>query len=248
MDVNARQLEQLTGKRTLNLATLSYVRLDDHLRLLRNYITNNPSAQTVVLLMHPESLRLASRPSYFHDVLDSYFAQRDDGVPAESRILRLLNVYSFRNRLLTRALPVPLPSEYGQYYGFNLNLWDHLTEHNGSALDPHIYPKTPPSGNPEYRLAPQLEAVSRLFRPPANTRLIVGITPSPADYVYRNHSETCRAMLATWSQWLSADPSLTNLPFVLPPTHFATTTHLNGRGVSEYTQLLADQLTALDAR
>lgn len=244
MDVNARQLSELTGKRVLNLGTLSHVELNAHAYLLRAGLDSN-ATQTIVVLMHPESLRLAARAAYFSGVIYSYFKGTSFS-PNQSVLLRTLGIYEVRDRVLPRALPIPLAGEYGQYYGFNQNLWNHLTQNNGSALDPHTYPATTPAGNPEYRLAAQLESASKDFssRLPPNTRLIVGITPSPSDYVYRNHSENCRAMLATWSQWLNAEVTLTNLPFILPPTHFATTTHLNALGVSEYTRLLAEQLTA----
>ena len=244
MDVNARQLSQLTGKRVLNLGTLSHVTLQMHQFLLNQSLRSNTQSKTVALLMHPESLRLASRAAYFDGIIRGYFKGRDswDG---DTTFLRATGADIFRHRLLTRALPIPLAGEYGQHFGFNKNLWDHLTENNGSALDPHTYPATTPPGNPEYRLAPQLESPSTNFLSllPPNIRLLVGITPSPSDYAYRNHSENCRAMLETWSQWLNAHNALTNLPFVLPPTHFATTTHLNARGVSEYTALLAQSLS-----
>lgn len=243
MDVNARELGRLTGKRVLNLGTLSHVTLRTHAYLLNQAVRSNAQPKTVILLMHPESLRLAHREPYFDETIRAYFNGRDsrDG---NLTFLRAAGADTFRSRLLTRALPIPLSGEFAEQYGFNQNLWNHLTENNGSALDPHTYPKATPSGNPEYRLAVQLESHSRDFgaQMPAKSRLIVGITPSPSDYVLRNHTETCRAMLATWSQWLATDAALTNLLFVLPPTHFATTTHLSSSGVSVYTQLLADSL------
>jgi hypothetical protein len=246
MDVNARQLEQLTGKRVLNLGTLSHVSLLTQEYLLQQSLRTNTEQKTIVLLMHPESLRLASRAPYFDGVIRAYLKEVGswDG---DLTFLRATGADAFRHCLLTRAIPIPLAGAYGQHYGFNQNLWNHLTEHNGSALDPHTYQTNRPSGNPEYRLAPQLESRSRDFRTnfPPNTRLLVGITPSPFDYVYRNHSQNCREMLATWSEWLKADASLTDLPFILPPTDFATTTHLNARGVSEYTRLIAGQLAVL---
>ena len=243
MDVNARQLEQLVGKPVLNLATLSYVTLDDHARLLRNYFSTNSSVKTVVLLMHPESLRLASRNSYFSEVLNAYLSGRDH-FANEPKVLQFAGASIFRSRILTHGLPVPLPGAYGRHYGFNQNLWNYLTAHNGSALDPHTYATTAPSGNPEYRLAPQLEPASARFRSalPAGVRLIVGITPSPADYVLRNHAANTRVMLDTWSQWLEAETVLNTVPTILPREHFATPTHLNVAGVSKYTESLANAL------
>jgi hypothetical protein len=195
--------------------------------------------------MHPESLRMPSREPYFDRVISTHLKGGSDSVGGDMKLLRVVGADAFRNRLLTRALPIPLTGEYAEHYGFNLNLWEYLDQNNGSALDPHTYPATTPSGNPEYRLAPQLEAAAKLVAADlhlSRTRLVVGITPSPDDYVFRNHAETCRAMLATWAQSLNADASLNALPFILPRTHFASTTHLNQRGVTEYTALLAKAL------
>jgi hypothetical protein len=248
MDVSALKLERVLGptNRVLNLGSLSYLNLASQAVLLRNYIQANPtSVKMIVLLMHPESLRLGSRDAYFADVLNSYLAGQDHRA-SNARFSWWSGSGDFKARVLSRILPAPLPGAYGFYYGFSWNLWKRLSAHNGSAIDPRTYQRQSGSGSAEYRLARTLEQDSQLFRSeiPARTRLVVGITPSPESHLLPGHKETCAQMLQQWSQWLGASGTL-SLPCSLEDLFFASTTHLNTKGIEIYTDLLAQDLRPL---
>ena len=244
IDVAARQLTEQIKTPVLNLGTLSYLGLESHAALLRQYFAANPGrANTVVLLMHPEALRLVA-PGEYHTKLLSSFLRREDFVPRSNlrdRVSYWVGFEFFRNRLLTRALPVPLGGAYGRRYGFSSDLEAYLTAHRGSASDPEPRKFR---GNPEYRLAPQFEKASRAFRDaiPPTVRLIVGITPIPATYAPRDYAPIRKQILTQWQQWLAPATILANLPATLPDHFFTKTTHLSEEGAREYTTHLADAL------
>jgi hypothetical protein len=247
MDVNAARLGELLGRRALNLSSLSYLSLPAHGRLLREYATANPGQlRTVVLLLHPGTLRLQAQPADYDELLASYLAGRDSFQTAtrQGQLNRWLGLEVFRGRLLSRCLPFPLPGQYGLAYGFTTDLWRRLDERQGSATDPHRLDLLSARGSAEYRLAGQFEGQSRQFRNyvPPGVKLVVGLTPVPESFAQQNHAQTCRLMLEQLAGWLGADAALTNLPATLPDELFATVTHLNDRGGERFTELLAKEL------
>ncbi|MBI5388031.1 MAG: hypothetical protein HZA90_25485 [Verrucomicrobia bacterium] len=241
MDISAKQLSALLGCRVLNLGTHSYLDLLAYAQLLREHVAAHPRPpRAVVLLLHPEALRRVT-PETYHSALFQSLLRGEDlpplGGPRE-RIRQLLGLEAFRNRCLSRWLPAPLPGAYGRTYGFSRDLEKFLMRNQGSVLDPE---PAPLRGNSEYRLAPQIEAPSRLFRAavPAGTMLVVGITPVPAEFAGRAYPGVHGPMLHQWSQWLQADAALVELPCTLPDRHFARVAHLNQDGVRLYTEALA---------
>jgi hypothetical protein len=244
MDAQADQLGADLGKTTLNLGTLSYLDLTAYALLLRDYSAHHPSPKTVVLLMHPEALRLSGGNDYFREVLQAWRARTDLCDPRSSKPVCWLGADIIKGRVLSRLIPSPLPASYGRDYGFNWDLWNFISQHDGSAFDPHHFDVATTHGNPEYRLAKSLKEKSRAFRKslPAGTRLLVVITPSPRGYVLPGHDQQCEKMLQEWSAWLGANGALKSLPFSMPDDLFASTTHLNERGAKEFTELLAAAL------
>jgi hypothetical protein len=244
MDVCARTLSRAFGQPTLNLGTLSYVDLDTQALLLRSYLHANPGqVHTVVLLLHPETMRLAPVDSWQSRALRAMLEDRDywPGDSAFDRLACVLGLDRFHNRLLARWLPRPLPGAWGRRYGFTTQLHRYLTAHRGSAVDPETKPA---SGRPEYRLAPELRPAAGQFRQamPGQTRLLAGITPLPEDFAGVGYPQRYQSMLADWGAWLQADAVLTNLPATLPDHWFAQKTHLNQAGQRAYTHMLAAAL------
>ena len=240
IDVSATQLGEAIGDPVLNLGTLSYLDLNAHTILLKRFVSANPGQlEAVVLLLHPDALRRHSPETYHVAVLDQFLAGKDQITKRNASYW--LGLEFFRGRVLSRLLPAPLPKAYGRRYGFSSDLEAHLNRERGSAVDPD--PKDF-QGNPEYRLAPQLEIRSRALKAvvPTGAKLLVGITPVPAGFAPPNYAELHRELLSRWSQWLSAD-ALADLPPTLPDELFAKTTHLNERGAAEYTALLARTLS-----
>lgn len=254
MDVDASVLGRHLGRPTLNLGTLSYLDLDAASLFLRAQIAANPGrARTVVVLLHPESLRRVGPHPGVVNLLDGLWTGRDvetdDGIAV--MLAQGLGLQPLKGRVLSRLLPTPLPGAYGQRYGFSTDLERYLREHRGSALDPEevATPGAPGdsrkfSGSAEYRLAAQQESPSRNFGAavPDGAQLFAGVTPIPAGFAGPHYAEVHRRMLERWSGWLGAKAALWTLPATLPDAHFTSVAHLNREGVDVFTERLAEAL------
>lgn len=256
MDVSARRLEELLGRQAgvLNLGTLSYLDLQDYSQLLRRHVETNPGRlKTVVLLMHPEALR-RSQPNPLHvELLRDALAGRDScrTDTLRNRMACLAGLEIFRGRMFSRVIPSPLPGKFGARYGFASELWDYLSAHNGSAIDPASLTPAGRRIDTDYRLSERLRESSRAFRAavPQGVHLVVGITPCAESFVAAGHRQTVSRMLTDWSGWLQADARLDAFPAVLPDDQFArpagtdsNPVHLNERGNEAYTRRFAEIL------
>ena len=208
MDVSVVVLSARIEEPVRNLSTLSYVDLPTHARLLREFaVTNSGRLQEVVLLLHPETLRLRD-PSSYHSRQVVDFLEGRDAAPGPGMGTRLslwLGGERLRGRWLSRWLPVPLPGEYGRFYGFTTDLERYLEAHGGSAVDPHTFDRQKAQGTAEYRIARRFEVESRTFRARMpSARLYVGLTPAPQSFVGSDHAAAMARLLAQWSAWLRA--------------------------------------------
>ena len=243
MNVSTRQLSTELGRRVLNLGTFSFLDVNAHASMLRQYTKANPGRlRTVVLLMHAESLRRLSAEPYYVEALTNFWAGQDHFTTetVSGQINRALGMDVFKGRLLSRVLPLPLGGAYGRRYGFTRDLEFSLNTESGSAIDPDPQPLT---GSAEYRLAPTLEKASRNFRSavPPGVELLVGITPAPERFASARYPAQQTIMLRQWADWLGA-AALTNLPPTLPDNSFVRTTHLNATVIPAYTTALANEL------
>ncbi len=240
MNVSARRLSTQLGRSAINLGTFSFLDLNAHATLLREFTRANPGQpRVIVLLMHPEALRRVGSEGYYDNALSSFLAGNDlRPATGKGQVSWLLGVDIAKGRLLSRALPLPLVGAYGHIYGFNRNLEDTMAAESGSIVDPE--PKAF-GGSVEYRLAPTLERASRAFRAavPPSTRLLVGITPVPASFAGPGYQTKHAERLSQWGQWLKADEGLDRLPATLPDDSFVRTTHLTGSAAAAYTDQLA---------
>lgn len=244
MGVVARDLEAAWGEPVLNLATLSYVDLATTGRLLAECArASTASVETVVLLAHPDTLRLQGDSPYHNAQIQAFLAGQDP--PAGQGIAARIAVWTgaeiWRNRVLGRWMPFVLPGEFGRYYGFTRHLDRFLAANAGSAVDPHHFEPDTAHGSAEYRLARRFEADSGRLRAalPTGVRLWVGLTPVPASFAGPDYPAVADRIRAQWAGWLRADRVLTNLPLVLPDGEFASVTHLNDGGRRRFTARLA---------
>ena len=244
MDLSAVKLRQHLGDRhrPLNLGTFMYLGLGGYASMLTRYNDVNPGrVHAVVLLVHPEMLRGIEPVASYLVLLSDLYAGTDPAEPStvHGQLCGLLGLNVFQSRFLARC-PLPLPGQFGRFYGFNLDLYDYMERARGSAVDPHQYVPASGEGDAEYRLSPALESACLAFRAsvPSGARLLVGLTPIPQSFAAPNYPGKARQLLLQFGQWLQAD-CLTNLPPVLPDPLFASTTHLNRQGSDTYTELLA---------
>jgi hypothetical protein len=247
MNVSARQLAHDFGRPVLNLATLSFVSLSDHARLLARFEqTNGSSPRIVILLLNPEALRRAGPSASHVAFLQARLAGLTEPAPTNvvQWVSRAVGLDRLHGSVLNRILPAPLPGEFATAYGFTSDLWQTLSRNGGSLADPNRFDPTTAKGSPDYRLARSLEVESREFRSrlPAGAQLWVGITPLPESFAGPAHADTVRELLATWQSWLGADRVLDGLPATMPDALFASLTHLNAAGAEQFTAHLASQL------
>src|SRR5262249_25407351 len=185
------------------------------------------------VLQHPDMLRGAeAMPEYLLFLSDFYAgADYNDSASVHGQLCGLFGLQIFQDRFFSR-LPLPLPKEYGRYYGFNLDLYAYMDHHGGSATDPHQYTAAEGQRAGEYRLASKLEPGFQALRAaiPSGARVVVGQTPLPESFVPRDFGPKYQAMMRQWGEWIKADALLTNVPPSLPDKFFATTTHLNESG------------------
>jgi hypothetical protein len=250
MDVNARQLSNELGARTLNLGTLSFLDLAQYAALVRQYVAANPDRlRAVVLMMNPEALRRVGAENYYAGVLNSFWAGEDFCRTAtlEDRLACWLGLELFRGRILSRTLPIPLGGAFGRRYGFSRDLERFMNRENGSVIDP-VFEEL--HGPTEDRLSPTLKLASQQFRAavPRTAKLLVGITPIPSRSAGTNYAEANRDMLQQWAGWLQADGVLDKLPMTQPDERFARPAHLNERAVPVYTTEVANSLRAFVSR
>ena len=250
MNVAAVELQEMLGpdERVVNLGTLSYLDLEAMGLLVSNYARASPGTlRRVVLLMHPEALRLGHPEAYFGEILRRAWSGEQRRMAGTPPLVWWSGGQALRARVISRSVPSALPGAWGQFYGFSRELGEHLEANRGSAVDPREYQRGESSGSAEYRLAGGLEEASRHFRRfvPEGVELVAGITPGPEGFVLPNHAEVCEQMLRTWSDWLEADAMLQGLPCSLRDDWFASTTHLNEAGRLIYTRMLARELSDL---
>lgn len=246
MNVSASQLGGSLARPVLNLGTFSFLDVNSHTAMLREYSRANPGRlRAVVLLMHAETLRRLGAEAFYADALENFWNGRDHTASEswDGQLNKTLGVDIFKGRLLARALPLPLGGAYGRRYGFTADLERHLSLHRGSIIDPDPRPLT---GSPEYRLARTLEQASLNFREtvPGGAQLFVGITPAPERFAGAEYPALRDAMLAQWSGWIDG-VALTNLPATMPDGNFVRTTHLTEPAISNYTAALSAALSSL---
>lgn len=248
MDVSARELaERLGVPAVLNLGTMGYADLAVYAPMLGAYEEANPGRlRTVVVLVHPYSLRMGRATDYYLRLVEAVYAGRDGPAAgtAADRVERALGVTAFRARVLSRRVPAPLPGAYGRMYGFTTDLWRYLDAADGSAMDPHVLDVEGAERYAEFRLSPHWAAAAEQFREalPDGLRVLTGFTPLPEELAPEGFARMRDRLLLQWAEVLGADDILPGLPATLPGSLFAGATHLNARGVRMYTGLAADEL------
>jgi hypothetical protein len=223
-----------------------YVGFDGYAAMLSRYFAANPGrARTVVVFVHPEMLRSGPPSSAYIQFLSDFY-NGTDLVEAASAVDQLRGVFGlaiFQDRILS-LLPLPLPKEYGRFYGFNLDLYRFMDEHAGSAVDPHQYVPGPGQGNAEYRLALTQESSWMALRAavPHGAKLVLGLAPIPQSFAPPDYPARWQRFLNQWAERIQPNAVLTNLPPVMPDSDFANTTHLTATGAAHYTDLVLPAL------
>jgi len=245
MDVSGRRLQEIYAGRHsfINLGSSMHVGLNGYAAMLSHFDTVNPGRlRLVVVLLHPEMLRGVEPVPQDLVFLSDYYSGADyrESSSVQGQLCGLFGLDIVRDRFWSR-LPLPLPKEYGRYYGFNLDLYDFMERQRGSAVDPHRFVVRPGLGNAEYRFSRALADGCLALRAavPPKARILIGITPIPESFASAGYRARWQGLCHQWGQCMSPDDLLTNLPPTMPDSDFASTTHLNEQGSLHYAEILA---------
>lgn len=235
---------RVAGIEAVNLGTLSYLGLDAFGLLARRFCEGHSPAE-IVLVVHPECLRLA-RPSAEHQrMLETALGL---GEPAwnlrTGSAAEALGFEEARARWLDRVLPTPLRGGLGARYGFTRDLQRELLGNGGTLEETAQYVAAASTASAEYRIAPRIRPECERFRQllPPGTRLRLMISPVPRSHALRRHEATVSDMAATVAASLGAEGLRDRMPSILPDTDFGTTTHLRPEAARRYTRRLAEAL------
>lgn len=232
------------GIEAVNLGTLSYLGLDAFGLLARRFCESHGGGE-VVLVVHPECLRLAQPSAEHRKILETALNLTE---PARGfhtgSAAELLGFEDLRARWIDRALPTPLRGGLGARYGFTRDLQRELLGNGGTLEETANGVAGASTASAEYRIAPRIRSECERFRNllPPGTRLHLVISPVPHSHALRRHEATVSEMATTVAAHLGAEGLRDPLPSILPDTDFGTITHLRPEAARRYTQRLADAL------
>jgi hypothetical protein len=239
MNIDASQLSELTGRKVVNLGTVSFLDMKVFSNLLERYLKAQTKAPSEILLMvHPDFLRRSS-PSRSHvQWINDYMAGKDHATNGKSWTSTeyLLGVHVIRGRLLS-WLPRPLSAAFGSYFGFTRDLETYMWEHRGSAVDPRTIKASDLKGSKEYRISTANLRNADTFTSviPEDVQLTVALSPTPSSFADNELTPKLASILQDWKTALKADDSLDSLPLAMEDAQFANKTHLNPVASKAYT-------------
>jgi len=247
MNIDANKLTDISGKKTYNLGTISYLDFESYGDLLSNALINNDNPVSLVcLFIHPEFLRRAT-PSNTHI---EFFKSCNNDVQVfnsniDNLIYSLLNLNIFKDTFRGR-IPNPLKNKFRQYYGFTTSLDSYLSDHNGSAIDPRVFDSTEDHGNILYKITDK--KINQLIKftsiIPPDCKFVLCLTPVPSEITGMSYSSTMQSIIEKIRNNGKVE-NILQMPFTLPAKDFATKTHLNSKSRTMYTDMAYKEMVKL---
>lgn len=233
------------GIDAVNLGTLSYLSIDSFGRLAHRFCEGKPSPE-IILVVHPECLRLAESSAEHRAILES--AMSIQGSPVEGLNGNRFQRETFdglRNRFLDRWIPTPLRGRMGSRYGFTGDLRSRLLATGGTMEETATFDPGSPHGSAEYRLAPRIRGECEAFRAllPKGVRVRLIVSPIPQSHALKSHQGTVSQIQKNVGSWLDAGSPGFSMPTVLPDSEFGTVTHLLPHSSKTYSESLARQMS-----
>lgn len=231
----------------VNLGTLSYLPLDHFAKLAALRMANRTPAPWVILLINPEmATRTADETASASSELNTALAPISSCNREERNwtFTCPLGLQIFRDHFLNHLVPSLLPGSYGRHYGFNWDLTEFMKAEKGGLIDPNrLFVR--PGETREWKTSEYFKAQAQRFRQslPPGTQLAFGLTPVPREFAGPTFEADHAEMLQQISSALQADRSL-ELPSTLPAASFATSTHLNAHGRTQFSRHLLQTLQA----
>ncbi len=236
----------LGGARVESLATLGYVGPRGYAALIERILRRGGHPARVILTLQETSL---SRRQHW----ERYARLVDTGIVGPAPPSQLFA--GVRARLLSIAdlvLFLPMPGQFGDFYGNTAGIGKYMREHHGSAIDPNgpLPAVAPPDAGP------QLAEINDLFRTalPRLGRAVAAIGTARVRLVLMPQvdwslTDAARASRAAACDEVERALRLDSgrrlaLPEGLPGPMFASSTHLSPAGRQYYTKVLAEVLAA----
>jgi hypothetical protein len=229
-------LEKHFKKKFQVLSTMGVVGPLGHIKLIENYLKNNPRLETLVFIWAPNSLR-STTPWEKHAI---------------QGVRRTRNIYNLgravlREKVFGGILSPTLEGEWLQYYLNSTNMINLLNKQHGTLIFPGTLvvsePKMPYSYSISGNIKRKLREVrARLEELPID-KIFLAIIPI-GHYQYYPTAETLRKRLTLNIQRLLGLPkeSLLETPISLPNELYSNITHFNVKGRTVFTQILRKSL------
>lgn len=227
----------------IDFGAISFYAMDEFANFVDRLIAKNRNQpKRIVLLIHPEMLRMASAGDKINESA-LFLPVGPQGDNFREHLLDALGLKLFEQRFVWAHVPITLANQFGSYYGYQVGLEEYMAGHNGSAVEAKPFQASHEKNVRFVLHEPIREATKRLrARLPTNIELVVAIMPIP----FSSRTATSEAEIAQlrseWPTLLRPCTVLTNLPMTLPDNFFATHTHLSPRGQEVFTRWLAEQI------
>ncbi|MEN9675071.1 MAG: hypothetical protein RIS76_967 [Verrucomicrobiota bacterium] len=244
MDLDVAALESVSQLTVVNLGTLSYLSLDSF-GVLAGEFSQGKETPRIVLVVHPDCLRILSPSPAHRAILDSALGSgRAAMLQTHETLSAYLGFDEFRVRVSDHWIPHPLKGAFGNRYGFTADLRDSLIHRKGTMDESARFDAHANHASAEYRLAPRIESECREFRSklPERTRIRVIVTPVPQSHALKSHEKKMREMQSQLEDWLGAEKPSFDLPLVMPDADFGTVTHLTPEGAVRYSRLVGEAM------
>lgn len=244
IDLDVATLESVSQLAVVNLGTLSYLSLDSF-GVLAGEFSKGKEAPRIVLVVHPDCLRVTSPSPAHRAILDSALGSgRAALLQTNETLSAYLGFDEFRVRVSDQWIPHPLKGAFGNRYGFTADLRDSLIHRKGTMDESARFDARSNHASAEYRLAPRIESECLEFRSklPEGSRIRVIVTPVPQSHALKSHETRTREMRSQLEDWLGAERPSFDLPLVLPDADFGTVTHLTPEGAVRYSRLVGEAM------
>ena len=157
MNIDVAAVESVSGLNAVNLGTLSYLGIDAF-GMLAEQVARGRESMRLVLVIHPEALRVANTSVAHRAVLDAALGL---GPSPQLRTNNLLSSWlgfdDFQARIMERWIPEPLTGTLGTRYGFTESVERELLRRKGTLDETARFDPSTNRLSAEYRLANRIQ-------------------------------------------------------------------------------------------
>jgi hypothetical protein len=241
MNLDAPYLSEKLGQKIESIATLGWVGFKGYSTMLDAYLETGRSIESLVLILTPSSFALTEKE--FSLGYEDRAAPRGD--PDDSLLLKIRKAMS--DLLL-------LPGMYRSEYGRVKDLRSAIESGWGTTYDPNVSLKSSriSSRSVDFSLSDSVQMRIPVFRELVYRKLLRTkvdfiISPIPETLAPRDSKERLERLRGQLIELFApVQLKFLDLPATLPDSLFGTETHLNRKGRSFFSTLMAEKLSHLE--